>query len=54
LWSDEQARKKKAASKTRFTCPECGANAWGKAGLNLVCGDCDACMEVEEDEDGDS
>jgi hypothetical protein len=54
LWSDEQARTKKAASKTRFTCPECGANAWGKPGLNLVCGDCDECMEVEEGEDGNS
>jgi predicted SprT family Zn-dependent metalloprotease len=29
---------KKAASKTRFRCPSCGANAWGKADLMLVCG----------------
>ena len=28
LWGDEQARKKKAASKTKYTCPACGLNAW--------------------------
>ena len=28
---DEQAKAKKA-SKTKFTCPECGQNAWAQAG----------------------
>lgn len=35
LWGDPTARakgKKKAASKTRYTCPSCGLNAWGEAG----------------------
>jgi predicted SprT family Zn-dependent metalloprotease len=53
LWSDEQARKKKAASKTKYTCPACGLNAWGKPDLNLVCGDCDERMEAEPADDGE-
>ncbi len=57
LWNDQEERKKrkaKAASKTKFTCPECQANAWAKPSANLICGDCDAKMEggeVEEEED---
>ena len=31
---------KKRASKTKYTCTNCGANAWAKAGSNLVCGTC--------------
>ncbi len=31
--------------KIKYTCPECGLNAWGKAGLRLKCVDCD--MELE-------
>ena len=27
-------------SKAKFTCVNCGVNAWGKPSLNLVCGDC--------------
>jgi hypothetical protein len=26
------------ASKTKFTCPKCGANAWAKPSMKLVCG----------------
>ena len=36
--------RKKAASKTRYTCPGCGVNAWGKGGLHLICADCDQSM----------
>ena len=29
LWArEEKTRKKKAASKTKYTCGECGVNAW--------------------------
>jgi hypothetical protein len=28
-------------NKVKYTCPECGVNAWGKPELNLRCGDCD-------------
>src|SRR6266568_3258693 len=51
------ARKKKAASKTKYTCPGCGLNAWAKPDAPLVCGSCqkpmeaeDAAVEEEEDE----
>lgn len=27
--------------KVKFSCPECGNNAWGKESLNIICGDCD-------------
>lgn len=48
---DEGAAKKKAASKTKYTCPDCDANAWAKPGTNLFCGDCMVPMEAEETED---
>ncbi len=50
LWGDTTSRKKKAASKTRYTCPACQANAWGKPGLSLICGDCEVAFEAEEQE----
>ena len=53
LWSDEEARKKKAASKTKYTCTACGLNAWGKPEIHLVCGDCDERMEAEESDNGE-
>ena len=40
--------KKKLASKTKYSCPACGANAWAKPAANLICGDCDEAMEAEE------
>jgi predicted SprT family Zn-dependent metalloprotease len=49
LWSEGAAakRKKKAASKTRYTCPECQTNAWAKPNVHLVCGECDERMEED-------
>jgi hypothetical protein len=32
--------KAKKAGKTKFTCPECGQNAWGKPDTQLICGAC--------------
>jgi predicted SprT family Zn-dependent metalloprotease len=32
--------KAKKASKTKFSCPDCGQNAWGKADAALICGAC--------------
>jgi hypothetical protein len=43
-------RKKKAASKTKYTCPGCQQNAWAKPDARLVCGDCNEAMEAEEGE----
>jgi hypothetical protein len=30
----------KKSSKTKFSCPECGQNAWAKPGALLICGVC--------------
>lgn len=40
--------KKKDLSKVKHTCPDCDANAWGKIGINLVCGSCNATMFADE------
>lgn len=56
-WEGTAARtstkKPKAASKVKFTCEACGANAWGKPNLRLVCGDCDERMIAVGATDGD-
>jgi SprT-like family len=36
----DRKRQTKKASKTKFTCPVCGTNAWAKPGTLLICGDC--------------
>ena len=59
-WADaailERAgKKKKSGNRVKYTCPDCGANAWGKGGLHLICADCDQAMAggtAEEREDG--
>jgi predicted SprT family Zn-dependent metalloprotease len=38
--ADDPQRKAKTASKTKYTCPECGQNAWAKPGAMLICGVC--------------
>jgi predicted SprT family Zn-dependent metalloprotease len=35
----KEARAKKS-SKTKYTCPNCGQNAWAKPGAQLICGVC--------------
>jgi hypothetical protein len=51
--ADEEAktRKRKAASKTKYTCSSCGANAWAKPDTNLWCGDCEEPMEPADQPD---
>jgi protein-arginine kinase activator protein McsA len=44
---DGGERKKKAASKTKYTCPTCGTNAWAKPNTALICG---ACYEEDDEE----
>lgn len=46
------ARPRKA-SKVKFTCLGCEANAWGRPGLSLVCGDCSMVMLAVGATDGD-
>ena len=44
--------KKYNRNKIKYTCPECKAKVWGKAGLNIYCSDCECSFEEEvEDED---
>jgi hypothetical protein len=43
-----EKRKKKAASKTKYTCPGCELNAWAKPEAHLICGDCNLELEPEE------
>jgi len=40
---EEKAKSKKASakSKTKFTCPDCGQNAWAKPGAMLACANVD-------------
>jgi predicted SprT family Zn-dependent metalloprotease len=44
----QEKRQKKAASKTKYTCPGCDLNAWAKPGAHLLCGDCELELEPEE------
>ncbi|WP_234498062.1 hypothetical protein [Vibrio maritimus] len=27
-------------TRQKYSCPQCAVNVWGKAGLHLICGDC--------------
>jgi len=53
LWADpnvdDPSARKKRESKTKYTCPECGTNAWAKPNTNLICGDCDEHLLTEEE-----
>jgi len=40
----EQPAERKAGKRDKYTCSMCGAAAWGKAGMNLICGDCNRPM----------
>lgn len=47
-------RAAKRASKTKYTCPECGQNAWAKPNARIGCLDCMAPMLPElPDDEGD-
>jgi ribosomal protein L37AE/L43A len=38
--------RKKAASKTKYTCPGCGLNAWAKPDVSIICSGCDAELQA--------
>jgi hypothetical protein len=48
---NDPTRKKKRASKTKYTCPNCGLNAWAKPEAPLVCGTCQTPMQAEDTEE---
>ncbi|AID28402.1 peptidase [Mesorhizobium huakuii] len=53
LWAEgagRAKRKAKNASKSRYTCPDCGLNAWAKPAAPLICGDCGVRMKAPEGE----
>jgi hypothetical protein len=51
---DGKQAKAKKASKTKFTCAQCGQNAWAKRDALLICGACykdgegDICLMLAE------
>ena len=47
-----EVSKKKLESKTKYTCPDCGLNAWAKPHSDLVCAECQSAMtsSVEREE----
>jgi hypothetical protein len=47
----EKGKAKPRGSKLKYTCPTCAANAWGKPGLLLRCGECDETMVSESQDD---
>jgi len=42
---DEPTAAKKRASKTKYTCPECGLNAWAKPDADMACLTCERRMK---------
>lgn len=32
-------------NKVKYTCPQCGANVWGRAGLGIICQPCEVCFK---------
>jgi predicted SprT family Zn-dependent metalloprotease len=50
---EKKDKEQKNASKTKFSCPQCGQNAWAKPDAVLVCGICNAAMEPDETEEGE-
>ena len=48
ITGDEETARRKAISKTRYTCPGCELNAWGKPGIRLVCFECEVELVAEE------
>jgi predicted SprT family Zn-dependent metalloprotease len=55
--ADNSERQKKAASKTKYSCLECGQNAWAKPGTALICGVCyneDAAIRVMQEAEAEA
>jgi hypothetical protein len=50
---DKVAKPKKSGTRVKYTCPDCGANAWGKDGLRLICADCGESMTGDTPEEGE-
>lgn len=55
VWNNQQkeAQRKKAASKTKYSCHTCGMNAWAKPNSKLICGACLLPLAAEAMEDNE-
>ena len=53
-WTEDggKTEKKKAASKTRYTCPDCGLSAWAKPGVLIDCIECEKPLEAKAEDEG--
>jgi predicted SprT family Zn-dependent metalloprotease len=40
LPNEEKKKQSKKKNKAKYTCPMCNANAWGKKGMLIMCGEC--------------
>lgn len=48
MTGDQANAAKKAASKTKYSCESCAANAWAKPDTKLICGECVVPMLAED------
>jgi predicted SprT family Zn-dependent metalloprotease len=48
------ARRQKAASKTKYTCPTCCQNAWARPDARLLCGDCHETLAAYPPQQGEA
>ena len=39
----------KKKNKIKYTCSDCGLNAWAKPEAKIICGECEVALEVETD-----
>ena len=44
--TEDPEKKKKKVFRVKYTCPKCGANAWAKPAVKLVCGVCEKRLQV--------
>ena len=50
---EKEKEKKKSKNKTKYYCPECDVNVWGKPDLDIMCNDCEMNFKQEEPEEED-
>jgi hypothetical protein len=43
-WQSKPSERAQRQSKTKYSCPNCGQNAWAKPDAQLVCGICSVAM----------
>lgn len=50
---DDAATAKKRNTRAKYTCPDCGLNAWAKPAITLLCGECEDQPTMEEEPQAD-